>query len=148
MFEDPLRQVLIKYTGGSVSLGGSAPTGTPSFNTDAFVRDLDLAQKRNSSRFWAIVGILVLGFLVVMGFAFANPAAVKSQWLLGGTGIYTGGLGAMLLQLSRSWWRTDTLITVAKYAQPDTLDLIIRTLLQNEAGKPKAARRKRPAETR
>src|SRR5438270_11397719 len=114
-FDDPLREVLRNHV-GRVSLGSS---GDPAdFDRSLFIQDLTHAAHRNTQRFYILVTILVLGFAGVLLVAFMNPGGVKPELLLGGSGVCTGGIGSLLLKVASSWWRTDTLLTMAKYATP------------------------------
>jgi hypothetical protein len=125
---DPLLVVLAKYS-SDVVLGPKQP----SFERDDFIRDLDQVQRRNGARFYVVLAILVAFFTAAITISAVNAQNIKPQWLFGAGGLFGGGFGALLLQLNRSWWRTDTLLTVAKYSSPQTLSLIVRAMLAAES---------------
>jgi hypothetical protein len=138
LIHDPLANVLKKYA-QDVPLGGRSPGR--SLNKDEFIGDLDRLQQRNTKRFYLILAVLVLGFATVLAFSSASASSIQAQYLLGGGGIFSGGFGALLLQLNRTWWRTDTLITVAKYSSPETLALIVPAMLGAESDRVPARRK-------
>jgi hypothetical protein len=131
LFADPLDQTLMKYR-GRVQLGPRGPRSAPALNKEALIADLERARQRNTRRFALLTAIFVAGFALVVAYAFFHPNEVKPAWLLSGSGVWSGGLGVFILQINKSWWRTDLLLTTAKYASPDMLDTIIRELLRSE----------------
>jgi hypothetical protein len=135
LIRDPLSGVLRRHQ-SRIELGTRAPRNKEEkqqfFDRDQLINDLEKARQRNSVRFIIIITILVGSFAAVIAYAFLNHGSVKPELMLGGTGVWGGGLGAYLMQISRSWGRTDVLLTAARYGSPDTLDLMIKSLLQDE----------------
>lgn len=136
---NPLNEV-IRYHSGDVHMGGGDDQPEESQRA-GLVADLELARQRSGTRFGIFLTVLVIGFLLVLVSAtFSNGDPKLLTALTGGAG---GGFGAILLQFSRSWWRADTLLTVAKHVPPAEMSLIFSTLLQAELP-PLAQRRSSP----
>jgi hypothetical protein len=146
---DPLAGILRKHA--AIVRLGSGPDGeTPEARGAALRLDLEHARQRSSTRFGLILGVLAASFLAALAVAALVEPKVSSSWLVGLTGLSGGGFGACLLQLNRSWWRTDTLLTVAKYASPAEMSMILNTLLVAETGSQRlpAARSRQTGEVR
>jgi hypothetical protein len=138
---DPLKNVLRQYA-SDIALGGPVRgrLGVPQIDPQALISDLGRAKSRNTVRFAIVFGFLGVGLLASIGLAIWPPPGVKPPYLVAGSGLYSVSTGALLLEIARSWWRTDTLLTVAKFASPASLELIIQKLLEAEL-KPSRKRR-------
>lgn len=130
ILSDAISDLLLKFNSGTYL--GAPNAAAREFDREGFVNDLESARKRNSTQFYIVLLILALGYIAVIGFACLNPNQIKIELLLGASGVITGGLGTILLQLARSWWRSDVILVLAKYESAETLRLLIRSLLTAE----------------
>lgn len=136
-FSDPFILVLRRHQ-PNLDLGSREVTG---IDRAALSTDLEAALRRNSHRYYTVLSIIVLLFIALLTLTFLRPNIFNPKWLLSGTGVFAGGFGAVLTSVVRSWWRTDTLLTVCKYADEKSLGLIIAEVLKAEAGRGAAKRR-------